>query len=482
MPTRALASGWKVARIYGITIRLHLSWIVILGLLILTLGGEVLPSSSMVGGGPWWDAGPQWQEIASYRATHPYVNYSFGEICDKLEISHWPRWQYWFLGTLGSLIFIICVLAHELAHSIVARKAGIAVEGITLFVFGGVSLMKDEVRSAAAEFRIAIVGPLMSLILGLACFAGYILPGAILPPQAKALLFWLGFLNIGLVVFNLLPGFPLDGGRVLRAILWGILGSYRQATVIAVGGGKLLAGFLIGVGLMNGLLPGTLPPYLAGLAPIWSVLIGIFLWMAARGSYQQMVLRQAFEGLTVRDVIQRQAVAVGPDLTLTDLVDRYFYPYRFHSFPVVEAAGLQNTVISSERSESRNLAVDDAAAPISQRAPSAALGVTTEKEPPGTSAGPADRLLGVISLRDVQTIPRADWPVRLVRDVMQPLGEADAVRPDEELASVFRKMAEADRGHLPVVEDSRLVGLVTRRDVLNLLQVRAGPGDRSPRG
>jgi len=504
MAKGSLASGLKVARIYGITIRLHLSWLIILGLFVYSLSHEILPLSDLVDGGFWGGGAVEYAQIQRFEQTHPDMSRSL--VDEHFGITRWPEWQYWALGTVGAMGLFICVLAHELAHSIVAKNNGILVEDVTLFVFGGVSLIKGEPRTPWIEFKVAVVGPLMSFFIGIACTAMYLGMWDVIPPQARALLLYFAFINIALVIFNLIPGFPLDGGRLLRAILWSILGDLRRATAIASGCGKAFAGLLIIVGGYQ-ILQGSFGAQPEGfnLGAIWWVVIGLFLWNAAKQGYQQMAVRQAFDGLFARDLLQRQVVAVGPDITLTDLVDRYFYTYRFHTFPVVEADGRgrpqadqaaasevsgtqKEAVIPSEQSESRNLSVAEPSAGNARQDPSISLGVTANDAIPKDHAAPeqaaseqGDRLVGIISLRDVQAVPRTDWPVRRVRDVMRPAGEADSVRPDEDLMSVFRKLMEADRGHLPVVEAGRLVGIVTRRDVLNLLQIRADLGGRPAR-
>jgi len=471
MPIGSLSSGWKIARIYGITIRLHLSWLIIFGLLIFMLAKEVLPVYNLTNGEPWWTLAEWESRVRDLQSEYPRLTvYGAREV---LGIAPWPEWQYWVLAFIGSVGLFICVLAHELAHSIVAKSCGIPVEGITLFVFGGVARLKDEARTPGVEFKVAAVGPLMSILIGVACGVMYVGLGSTIPAQARALLFYFSLINLGLAVFNLLPGFPLDGGRLLRAILWSALGDLRKATAIASWCGQAFAGFLMFFGGLQIFLAMAVPGYAANAQgvfwqAIWLVVIGLFLWNAAKAGYRQMAFRQAFEGLCARDVIQRQVVAVPPDVSLEDLVDRYFYVHRFHSFPVVEAdppGPPQADVPGSPQ--------DDLPG-----SPQADLPESPQADLPGSPQ--ADRLVGLISLRDVQTIPRTDWPVRRVREVMHPVSEADMVRPDEELVSVFRKMIEADRGHLPVVEDGRLVGIVTRRDVLSLLQIRTDLGGRAP--
>jgi Zn-dependent protease/CBS domain-containing protein len=423
MATGGLASGWPIARIFGITIRLHLSWLVIFVLLTYSLGAQVIPLSNLAASGSWLQGA---QIVLQVQEKYPWMT-NLDQVFRYKGVERWPEAEVWLLAVIGTLGLFVCVVAHELAHSIVAHGSGIAVEGITLFVFGGVSRLRDEAHTPGVEFKVAAVGPLMSLVLGGACAAVYYGFYGVLPPQAKTLLYYFIFINIALVVFNLLPGFPLDGGRILRAILWGILGSVERATAIASACGKVFAGLLIFGGLYQVFRLRTLD-----LGAMWWIIIGLFLWGAAGAGYRQLALREAFAGLAVRDVIQTGVVSVPADLTLDRLVDEYFYQYRFHSFPVLEG----------------------------------------------------ERLVGIIALRDVQDVPRVDWPVRRVRDAMHEVREENVVRPDEDLASVFGKMTEEGRGHLPVVENGRLVGIVTRHDVMTLLQIKTdlgGPRPRQPR-
>jgi len=427
MADGGLGSGWRIARIFGITVRIHASWIVIFFLLTYSLASEVLPLSDLAGGGPWWEGSDSLRRMAAYRQYHPGM--SLQGVEDALGIERWPEWHYWLLAVIGTLGLFVCVLAHEIAHSIVAREAGIPVEGITLFLFGGVSRLKEEAQTPGVEFRVAAAGPLMSLAIGLACGVLYYGAGPSLPPQARALLYYFLFINLGLVVFNLLPGFPLDGGRLLRAILWKRYQSLTRATAAAAWWGKAIGAGFVAIGLVEFWVEFTVTRDLS-LGPLWLVLIGLFLRNAAKASHQQVTLRASFAGLTVRDVIQQNVVAVSPEVTLEQLVDHYFYTYRFRSFPVLEA----------------------------------------------------DRLAGMIGLKDVQAVPRTEWAARTVRDAMHQVREENLVRPGDDLASVFRKMMEEDKGHLPVVEDGRLRGMVTRHDIMTLLQIRTDLGDAARTG
>ena len=418
-------SGLPIARVFGITIRIHASWLLIFFLLTYSLAEEILPQASTVDGGPWWRGVERLEHVRAYefQQMRGQEAVTFQEAAEALGITVWPVWQYWLLGVIGSLGLFVCVLAHEIAHSIVAKGAGIPVEGITLFLFGGVSQLKDEADSPGVEFRVAAAGPLMSLALGLACGGLYWGFSDSLAPQARAIILYFAIINLMLVAFNLLPGFPLDGGRLLRAILWNRYGDFARATRAACWWGKAIGGFFVVLGMAEFWLEFTLTRTLT-LGPLWLVVIGLFLRYAARVSYQQVAARNTFAGLALGDVIQRNVVTVEPDLMLDRLVDEYFYTYKFRSFPVLEAG----------------------------------------------------RIVGVVSLKDVQGVPRAEWPSRCVREAMHLVREENLVRPSDGLSDVFRKMAEEDKGHLPVVEDGRLVGIVTRHDIMTLIQLKTDLG------
>jgi len=413
MAADRLASGWTIARIFGINVRVHVTWLVIVALLTYSLATALLPLSSYADGG-WWGRGVEIENrMQAYSESHPGM--ADEAVYQRFGVQPWPEWQYWVLGLIGALGLFVCVLAHELSHSLVARVEGIPVEGITLFIFGGMARIGSEPRTPDIEFKVAAAGPLMSLAIGVACAVILGLGRGILPPQARALMFYFMFVNLLLAVFNLVPGFPLDGGRLLRAVLWKTLGDFRRATYVASWAGRVVACGLILVGAVNLLLGAVLGAF-------WWAVIGLFLWHAAKASYQQVELREALEGLSARDVLRADAVAVEPDLIVGDLVREYFWRCRQHSFPVTDAEG---------------------------------------------------RVVGRIGLKDVRAVPRRDWAQRRVSDVMKGLRPADVASPDEDMRSVFQKAMQADGASLPVVDDDgRLLGIVTQSDVMNLLRIR----------
>ena len=407
---RLLASGWKIATIFGLSVRIHASWLLIFFLLIFSLATYLLPMSDIAGGGAWWRAE---DVVRRYKAENPDLRQD--QVLEALL--SWPAWQYWALGIVAATGLFVCVLAHEIAHSLVARSRGMRVEGITLFVFGGVASLRDEAPSAGTELAVALAGPLMSIAIAVVCWALYlVLPGG--PEQLRALLFYLGFINSLLVAFNLVPGFPLDGGRVLRAVLWSAMGNLYRATSVATAVGKAVGLAMIVVGIFMAITTGQL-------GPLWLAFIGLFLRYAAQAGYQQVAIREALRGLTVRDILQERVITVPPDLAIDRLVDEFFYRYRFRSFPVLEG----------------------------------------------------DRFVGMVSLKGIQGIPRASWGEVSVRQAMESVAEENLVRPDDDLASVFRKMMSEDKGHLPVVALGHLSGIVTRHDIMNLLHIKTDLGE-----
>ena len=421
MANQSLASGWPIARIFGITVRVHVTWLIIVALLTYSLAEVVLPLSSLAEGG-WWGGGAE-IDARMQQYAEDYPGTAQETIDQRFGVQRWPWWQYWVLGLIGALGLFVCVLAHELSHSLVAKEACIPVEGITLFIFGGMARIGAEAQTPDIEFKVAAAGPAMSLAIGTVCGIMYLVGRSFLPPQAVALLFYFAFINILLMMFNLVPGFPLDGGRLLRAILWKTLGNFRQATYVASICGRVVAAALIGLGGLFLLFANLWSGF-------WIALIGLFLWHAAKASYEQVRLRETLKGLTARDALTEDAVTVEPDLPLDRLVREYLYKYRRESVPVV---------------------------------------------------GDDGQVQGLVRLGGVRSLPQREWGGRIVRDVMLPLDGTDTVALDEDLMSVFQKLGRARATYLPVVSDEgRLAGVVTQHDLMNLVQIRSELGEAVP--
>lgn len=317
----------------------------------------------------------------------------------------------WLSGLVAALLLFVSVLLHELSHSLVAQAHGLRVRGITLHVFGGVSQLEDEPPSPRAEFLIAVVGPLTSfLIAGLLWAAS---ASAVVPTgAARAIVDYLIVVNLAVGVFNLIPGFPLDGGRLLRAALWKWTGALGRATTIAsrVGGGVAIALMILGlVQILNGVIVGG----------VWLILIGLFLRGAAEASHTQVTLREALQGLAVREIMTRDVVMVGPDATVADLVDA-FWTHHVASFPVVESGAV----------------------------------------------------VGIASLPQVRAVERDRWPTTRVREVMRPVSEALLIGPDDDVQRALERATGNELGRLAVVERGRLVGYLSLKDITHVLVLR----------
>lgn len=314
---------------------------------------------------------------------------------------------YLAMGTAGALLFFVSLLAHELSHSLVARRKGIAVEGITLFLFGGVARTRSEAGSPGDEFWIAIVGPLMSLAIGALMLLAAGLGIRIgVHPGVVAVLQYIALLNIVLAIFNMLPGFPLDGGRVLRAIVWKVTGSLGRATRVASLGGQGVGYLLIAVAVWQAIGGNVM-------GGVWLGFIGWFLRNAAVSAFQQHRLHEVLEEITARQILTPVPETVPPDITLEDLTDRHFMRRRFRAFPVVEN----------------------------------------------------DAPVGLISVNQVRDVPRADWAHRTAREAMTPLGEAIVVGPDDSLTAVLDKVRSAPAHRVLVIGNGRLEGIITASDL-----------------
>jgi Zn-dependent protease/CBS domain-containing protein len=327
--------------------------------------------------------------------------------------SHFAGWStalYWALGGGAALMLFVSVLLHEFGHSLVALAYHIPVRRIRLMFFGGVAEIGDEPTSATAEFRIAIAGPLVSFALaGLfyLAYAALSVTGALVP--VTALLGYLALINLTLAVFNLIPGFPLDGGRVLRAAIWGITGDMRRSTRIAVGVGRVIAFAMVGAGLFQ-ILVGSIANGL------WTMFIGFFLQQAGAAEWRSQSIRDLLAGRTVGQVMEPHAASVPADLSLQDIVDRYVMGYNIRSFIVAEG----------------------------------------------------DEPVGILSSAAIKSVPRHAWPSTTAAGAMIPLDETDAVDPDTSLWRALLTMESDGQSQLPVVGEGKLLGLLRRDDVLGL--------------
>jgi Zn-dependent protease/CBS domain-containing protein len=392
--------GLALGRVWEIEIVAHWSLLVIFALIVMSLGAGVFPS---------W---------------HP----------------DWSPGLRWSMAMIAAVLFFMSIAVHELSHALVGRTQGVPVDRITLFIFGGMAHTTKHPSSAKAEFLMAAVGPLVSLVIGItATLLGSWLAFENMTSRAGALsddatrimasagpvatvFLWLGPINILLAIFNMIPGFPLDGGRVLRARLWWSTNDLEKATRYASGVGQLFAWFLIGCGLF--MIFGIYIPFLgAGLVPgLWLVLIGWFLLNAARMSYQQVLVQEMLEGVPVRAIMRSRLQTVTPDLSVETTVNDYFMNYDQRAFPVV---------------------------------------------------APDGDLLGLVCLEDIRSVPRAEWPATTVADVMTPASALDTMTPQEPAMEALQRLSSRDVDQLPVLEGRHLSGMVHRKDIMKWLSLRA---------
>jgi Zn-dependent protease len=321
----------------------------------------------------------------------------------------WTRAEAWLAGAVTSLVVFASVLIHELSHSLTARHQGMDVSSITLFVFGGVSTLTEEPRDPGQEFTIAVVGPLTSLLLaGVFAIGGLLLHGALGTAS-----FYLAFINAVLGAFNLLPGFPLDGGRLLRAAAWARSGDLLRATRVASMSGTVMAYALMVGGvvlfLFNGLFSG-----------LWFILIGWFLLSQAKVGYEQVVTHNVLRDVPVSAATNHDFHAVSPAVSLDAFASDYVLAFHERSYPVMEDGGLE----------------------------------------------------GLVALADLKKHPRAEWYSHTVSDVMTPRDQLHVVSPSDSLATVAELLARGDVHQLPVVSDGQFVGFVTRADIIRLIQTR----------
>lgn len=323
-----------------------------------------------------------------------------------VEFPRWPTGWYWSMGAITAALLFVSVLLHELGHSFVAQHYGIPVRDITLFIFGGVSQIAGEPPRASAEFLIAIAGPLVSLVLA-AVFGALAVTWTDFPP-IRALFAYLALINALLVVFNLIPGFPLDGGRVFRAIVWGATRNFRRATSIAARVGQAFGVIFVILGIWQ-MFMGN---FIGG---IWIAFIGWFLEAAASAQVQQITLQRLLAGHRVAEAMSTACPDVPPELTVRELVDTQ-----------VRGLGRRCFVVRRD-----------------------------------------GQALGLLTLQRLKQAPKAQWERTTVESVMLPLGSTKYTAPDAELWSALEQMEREGVTQLAVVASGQLVGMLSRDDVLN---------------
>ncbi len=364
--------GIRIGSLFGFTIAIHPSWFIVLVVFSVSLANGFFP--------------------ATYAG--------------------WSPATYWVVGLLASLLLFGSVLVHELAHSLVARSQGIPVRDITLFLLGGVASIEKEASTPRREAALAGVGPLTSFAIGLLSgLAARVLP---LPETLEALLLYLAIANVILAVFNLVPGFPLDGGRVLRALLWARSGDFERATRTAARIGQGLGWVFIAGGVLIAFSASVF-------SGLWLGFVGWVLVQASQASLTQIVLQRGLAGVTVAQLMTPPVAWVSPYITLSAAAERYFLEHRARCLPV-------------------------------------------EPEVDGQAFD------GIVCLSDLQRTPRSEWDVDRVRDVMTAADAVVTVTPSTPAADAMRLMAEHNVNQVAVVEDGRLLGFVDRGSVLRYLE------------
>ncbi|MGA2916889.1 MAG: site-2 protease family protein [Sedimentisphaerales bacterium] len=321
---------------------------------------------------------------------------------------------YWWMGIAGAAGLFVSIVFHEFCHSIVARYYGLQMKGITLFVFGGVAEMEGEPQSPKVEFLMAIAGPISSVLLGGVFYLiGKAGKNAGLPLSITAVLAYLSWINILLAGFNLVPAFPLDGGRVLRSILWAAKHNLRWATHIASSMGAMFGIFLIVLGIVS-FISGN---FIGGL---WYFLIGMFVRNASQMSYRQLIIRKALAGEHVERFMKSEPVTVPPTLTISQLVRDYFYKYHYKMFPVLEDG----------------------------------------------------RVKGCISTREIKQVPHNQWDNYKIADFIKPCSRENTVPLHEDAVKVLSLMSSTQNSRLMVLDGDKLVGIVTLKDLLQFLALK----------
>jgi Zn-dependent protease len=372
--------GVNLFRVFGVQIAIDYSWLIVFVLVLWSLAAGYFPSQ--------------------------YPGYS--------------GWSYAAAGLAGTVLFFSSVLVHELSHALVANRLGATVRKITLFIFGGMAHLSAEPRDPSAELRIAAAGPLTSVALGALFYAvSLALARSDVEPLWTAVFRYLGLINVSLAAFNLLPGFPLDGGRLLRAYFWRRTGDLREATRRAASWGAGIALGLIALGALQvfgGALSGGL----------WLIFIGMFLRGAARASYAGLLAEHALTQTRVRDVMVAQPVVIGPDVSVADAIDEYFLRYGYGGFPV----------------------------------------------------GGDDGVEGVLSLPGVLRCPPNERSTRRVREVMRAL-DGLAISADATAAAALQQMIAAASGRLVVLEHGELRGLITRTGIMRVVDLKSQLGNQA---
>lgn len=364
----------RIGRISGIDIEIHISWLIVFLLLTMTISYGIFPR----------------------------------------DVPGLPVAIYWIAGAATSLLLFVSVLLHELAHSLVARRNGLPIHSITLFIFGGVSNLEREPGSAGMEFKMAIAGPLASIIIGVLLTALYIFL-INLNRLAGATIIYLGISNILLGIFNLIPGFPLDGGRVLRSALWKMTHNFEAATKIAMAVGKVIAYLFFLAGIVDFILGS----FVSG---IWLGFIGWFLLGAAELARKEVKLDQLLSGISAGEVMNSSPFSVSPDISIQELADKYML---LHDMKVV---------------------------PVAQQ----------------------QQLVGAITIENVRSIKQEYWPQTHVNSIMTPLAQICTVPPQQKINDILLTMASRNIKQAFITDNGQIIGTLDRGSVILFLEIKRG--------
>lgn len=361
-------ASWKIATVMGIPIRIHVSWFIVFGLITWSLSSYYFPGAA------------------------PDLTTS----------------SYWIKGAIAAILLFGSVVFHELAHSYVAKKHKIPISSITLFIFGGVAQMDAEPPTPKAEFKMAIAGPISNFILAAFLLILYSQPSS---PSLKALCLYLLRVNLILGVFNLIPGFPMDGGRILRAIIWKFKNDYyfatRQASMV---GQKIGLAFL---------LFGVFFIFIGNFAGIWLMIIGWFLYSGAHGSYLHTSIQEKLSGIRVKDVMATEIVSLTPSMTIDEVVYKFFLKYAYSGFPVFDNG----------------------------------------------------KFLGIITLKEIKHVHRRDWQDVKVSEILDSYKISWNVSPDLDVTKALELMMTENKGRFIVMRNGEVVGLITRNGIARYLQI-----------
>lgn len=395
-------SGFKIFRVLGIPIYINYTWFIVFSLVVYTLAVSYFPSF-----GPYYE---------------PIIRWIMAILPSSLLLQIYPYYEpiiQWIMAFVAAIFLFSSIMLHELSHSYVAQRQGIKINSITLFIFGGIAQMVGESRTPSGEMKIAAAGPALSLFLSVIFWtiSFFLFKHDMATSPVFAIAYFLASTNMMLAVFNLIPGFPLDGGRMLRAFIWKRTNNLNKATLITSRIGKGFAMLLIIGGLWN-ILNVEL------VSGLWLIFIGMFLQKAAGQGYKQTILQHTLSSVRIRDIMASPAIVVNDDMTLDQIVSDFFFRYRYNSFPVVSG----------------------------------------------------DTIAGIISFHDIKVVEKEKWHYTIVRDIMHKEITAFTISPESGALEALDKMIDTHSGRLVVIEDGRIVGMISQRDIMQMLKVKTDLG------